>query len=171
MITPKLLQAKYPYMWAGKHIGISIPKGWMLIFEDLCDAIDQILGDDRQGFHWSQVKEKFGAGRFYYDYKKGSGPLRIDVQTPAGVLSFANEPEHPKSLTDKQIVMRNTIFNLIQEAESKTNKTCICCGNAGHQVQDGWILTLCDKHERIHRSDKEDGLDGMMWFDPEDQAT
>lgn len=171
MITPKQLQVKYPYMWAGKNIGISISKGWMLIFEDLCDAIDRILGDDKQGFHWIQVKEKFGSGRFYYGYKAGSGPLRVDVRTPEGVMSFINEPAHPKSLTEEKVAQRNTIFNLIQEAESKTSKSCICCGNAGHQVEDGWIMTLCDKHEKLKKGDQQKGLSGLIWFSEEDQAT
>jgi hypothetical protein len=165
MITPKMLQARYPYMWAGRNIGISISKGWILIFEDLCDAIDRTLGDDKQGFHWTQVKEKFGSGRFYIGFKSGAQPLRIDVQGPEGVISYVNKPPHPKSVTEKQVLARNAISKLVEDAESKTSKTCICCGSAGHQVSDGWIITLCDKHEKIHCS--KEGLVGI-WFDEAD---
>lgn len=63
MTTPKEIETMYPYMFKGKNIGISIPKGWILLFKDLCDEIDRILGADRQGFHWSQCKEKFGSAR------------------------------------------------------------------------------------------------------------
>ena len=54
MITPKQLQQRFAYMFEGGNIGISIPKGWMPEFAKLCEQIDELLGDDKDGFHWRQ---------------------------------------------------------------------------------------------------------------------
>lgn len=63
MNTPKELQARFPYMFEGDNIGIDIARGWMLGFQKLCEQIDELLGADKRGFHWTQCKEKFGSAR------------------------------------------------------------------------------------------------------------
>jgi len=60
MKNPEQLISALPYQFAG-DIGIEFYRGWMGIFSRLCFAIDEALGDDKRGFHWTQVKEKFGS--------------------------------------------------------------------------------------------------------------
>jgi len=45
---------------------------------------------------------------------------------------------------------------LILEAETKSIQTCEECGEPGKQTRDGWIVTLCDKHnqERLESKQK-----------------
>ncbi|MFZ4479088.1 MAG: HAD domain-containing protein [Rhodoferax sp.] len=65
MTTPNQLNRRYPYMFSGENVGISIPRGWTAIFEALCIDIDQTLGTDKRGFHFTQCKERFGSARWY----------------------------------------------------------------------------------------------------------
>jgi hypothetical protein len=65
--APRDLETRLPYMFQGNHLGIGICKGWYPIFSKLCQEIDLVMGDNKQGFHWVQVKEKFGAARFYWE--------------------------------------------------------------------------------------------------------
>lgn len=53
-------------MFLDKDIVLSIPFGWFDIFSDLCGQIDIYLGNERMGFHWTQLKEKFGAARWHW---------------------------------------------------------------------------------------------------------
>lgn len=172
MTTPKEIETMYPYMFKGKNIGISIPKGWILLFKDLCDEIDRILGADRQGFHWSQCKEKFGSARLYFDWRTGRSPIRIDLIFPGGFQGFSNQPKYPKSVTPDQAAKRNAIAELVKKAEFKTNSMCICCGAEGKRVNTGWILVLCDKHEKMNHDERSgSGLDGLIWFGKEDDCS
>ena len=80
MITPKQLQQRFAYMFEGGNIGISIPKGWMPEFAKLWEQIDELLGDDKDGFHWRQCKEKFGSARWYWTIKgERKQALQIDI--------------------------------------------------------------------------------------------
>ena len=54
MMTPKQLKARFPYMFAGENIGISIARGWMPGFQILCERLDALLGENKQNFHWIQ---------------------------------------------------------------------------------------------------------------------
>lgn len=64
-----------------------------------------------------QVKEKFGALRFYYDF--------------------------PENLTDE--TRRMCVFEYINAMEYASQFICEHCGRAGDLREDlGWMLTLCD---------------------------
>lgn len=84
--TGDLLQARFPYMFDKDNIGFSFYRGWMPILAGLSVEIDQLLGERREAFHWQQIKEKFGTGRFYYAIGNARD-LRADLMTPAGRLS------------------------------------------------------------------------------------
>ena len=66
--TPAELKARFPYQFDNpKSLGISFARGWFKGFAELCAEIDTLLGDDKRGFVWAQVKEKFGSARFHFD--------------------------------------------------------------------------------------------------------
>jgi len=69
------LKQRFPYQFKGKNIGISIARGWDSLFTKLCEDIDAITSHDPRGlhygFHWIQVKEKFGTARLHWEI---SGP-------------------------------------------------------------------------------------------------
>jgi hypothetical protein len=69
------LKQRFPYQFEGENTGIRIARGWDSLFMKLCADIDAITSDDPRGlhygFHWSQVKEKFGTARLHWEI---SGP-------------------------------------------------------------------------------------------------
>ena len=58
------------------------PTQWTLdrVEEDIARAEYHAVPEAVSQVVVSQVKEKFGSGRFYFGYKTGAQPLRIDVQ-------------------------------------------------------------------------------------------
>lgn len=60
---------RFPYQFKD-NIGICIARGWDPLFTKLCEDIDAVTNDDphglHYGFHWTQVKEKFGTARLYW---------------------------------------------------------------------------------------------------------
>lgn len=54
-LSLKELQARYPYQFKDPELGVSMAKGWVVVFAQLCADVDHVLGQDKRGFHWSQV--------------------------------------------------------------------------------------------------------------------
>lgn len=162
MNTPKELQARFPYMFEGDNIGIDIARGWMLGFQKLCEQIDELLGPDKRGFHWTQCKEKFGSARWYWKMKGQSSPLRVDLISPAGfvetVLQSGNSGKQEVSLYEQ-------IRELIAEAEAHTQQACIVCGASGKKdIQGRYVLVLCEEHARQRSIGKLPDI----WFNQEE---
>ena len=127
MTVKSELVAKYPYMFGGPNIGIDLYEGWMPTFEVACDAVNTLLGSDKAGFHFSQVKEKYGSARIYWDSK----------------------------IRDKKL--ERAISQLLKHAEEATESLCIVCGaSAEIKEYGGWFACLCDLHglERLQRINK-----------------
>ena len=109
---PKLLDSsmkEHSYM-------VSCGEGWDKIIFNLCDKLNKYFP---KRVVISQIKEKFGAMRFYIDY--------ID-----------------EKLTEKEI---KRINQYITKAENKSAITCELCGKPGKMNCDGWIKCLCPKCE------------------------
>ena len=140
------LQVRYPYMFEKRHLGIRVARGWMGVFTQLCQDIDNLLGDDKQGFHWTQVKEKFGTARFYWSLEDVPSPLRLDIQLPqGGVMSF--EKADTNALADVEVDVFEQIRTLANQAEAATATLCVACGKPGTlDVFEGYGLTLCSTH-------------------------
>jgi hypothetical protein len=51
---------RFPYLFKDCIHGVSVPIGWAGLFTKLCEDVDALLGDNKRGFHWAQVTEKFG---------------------------------------------------------------------------------------------------------------
>ena len=69
----------YPYMFAGPFIELVMYAGWHTPFTKLCDDIDAALGDNKRGFRWIQLKEKFGQPRWYWEMD-GESDLVMDMR-------------------------------------------------------------------------------------------
>ncbi len=112
------LSKRFPYMFNGRNIGLSVGDGWMEVFAKLCEDIDTLLGDDKRGFHWVQLKEKFGSARFYYEHDPDGGDEVF-----------------------------GQIADLVGVAMGKTHTMCMQCGQPGKEdAKYGWVLTLCEEH-------------------------
>ena len=163
MTTPKQLRARYPYMFEGPNIGISIPHGWMPIFESLCEDIDVLLGADKQGFHFTQCKEKFGSARWYWTVRDVEPSIRINVISEMGTVTELVRTEKLRESARRSLSAR--IDELVDAATSQTEQACIVCGSAGEgDRHGGWVLMLCHAHAVQRRS----GRLPSLWFEGED---
>lgn len=64
----EVLARRYPYLFGGKRVGISIAPGWLAIVERLRAQIDAVLDPAEKGrVRVVQIKEKLGGLRFYWD--------------------------------------------------------------------------------------------------------
>jgi hypothetical protein len=69
----KKMEERFPKMFEGKYGGFAVGAGWYPILEILCSNIQHHLdwkekqGNPVQQVTVSQIKEKFGGLRFYYD--------------------------------------------------------------------------------------------------------
>lgn len=139
MKNPKELKARFPYQFEGEQISMSYTHGWFHLFSRLCADIDEALGVDKRGFHWRQVKEKFGQARVYY---------QLDEGVPD------SEPDLAKQLMTLKVA-----------AELASSKVCAVCGRPGSIDQDlGWMLALCEEHRRQVRA----GIRPSIWFEEDD---
>ncbi len=153
MATFKEIQALFPYQFSGRNIGLDIANGWLLEFEELCKKIDQLLGDDKKGFHWVQLKEKFGSARYYWEMDDYEPGMMLDIISPKDIRSISlKATKSKKSVKD----VSEKISKLINVATAKTQEHCICCGAPGKvDGHGGYYLVLCEAHANIQKSDDE----------------
>lgn len=141
-----LLKAHYAYQFRCPNAGYYLEPGWLELISRLCEAVDKALAPDaRAHFHWTQIKEKFGTLRAYWD----GGPTAIDIFGPGGrmrldlALSSACE-------IDEEIADRIQI--LVHDAEAESARTCLFCGAHGERRADqGWIVTACGRCARSRK--------------------
>jgi len=142
MKTIAELLAAYPYMFKGEALGLALHRGWYPTFAKLCEDIDELLGDDKRIFHWVQLKEKFGAARWYAHYELKEGER--------GGVQFAVQQEDGSLLPVEPNLSSATIDGLINLAQDETSMMCIVCGQqasiASHR---GWYQCLCKKHTNV----------------------
>jgi hypothetical protein len=156
--NPKQLKARFPYMFDGENIGFSFARGWFPLFCKLCEDIDTLLGEYKRGFHWVQVKEKFGYARFYWEMPDYPKRLRISVVTETGVAEYG--PSHAEGSLAEQIEA------LVREATAATRTRCIVCGEAAtlDQSDSSYVLVVCKGHANQRRLGNLD----PQWFNEEE---
>lgn len=153
-LSLKDLQSRYPYQFKDPELGIAMAQGWVVVFAQLCADVDQVLGPDKRGFHWSQVKEKFGSARFYFQFEGRKPDLRLDLQMPGGVLSqvLPMGQERPADQDRGFEQVQTEIRQLALRAERDTQRVCLVCGKEGSQdVEIGYVLVLCPEHRAQRR--------------------
>lgn len=147
----KQLESRFPYMFAGRNIGISIARGWEDLFSSLCEDIDKLLGHDKQGFHWTQCKEKFGAARFYWTMNTRTPSLRVDFISESGEVTSLIERGQGR----KPTTVSETIDALVEKASRRTQRACIICGHPGAPNNDEpYVLVLCPDHAGDRRANR-----------------
>ncbi len=165
MTTPKTLKARYPYQFEGPAIELSFFKGWIFLLAQLCADIDEELGANKRSFRWVQLKQKFGAARFYY---RMEGVLGSDDREGNQYhLSIKQNDHRNRHLADPdEMALRQRIQMLKQKAESLTQTACIVCGTPGEiDHRKGVDLVVCPEHARQRQAG---GIE-PPWFADEDE--
>ncbi|MEJ8850816.1 hypothetical protein [Variovorax rhizosphaerae] len=149
--TPRTLRSRFPYMFSGPNIGFAFYRGWMLILRNACEEIDALLGADKRHFHWIQIKEKLGTGRFYYHLDGGGGGVTVRVHD----LTSSLPPQAPIVLEpagQDEVVLK--VSAIVQHAELATHSACIVCGaTATPRAYDGYWVNVCALHQPASAKD------------------
>jgi len=141
------IKNRYPYQFEGKNIGLSVAKGWLPEFAALCQRVDDLLGQNKRGFHWVQLKEKFGRARYYWSIKGKKDSVRVDLFSPKKVVSYETSPAGAKNQLQ---ALFDQLSAVIDAAEAHTRDHCIVCGAPGKMDQhEGYLLVLCDTHQKL----------------------
>jgi hypothetical protein len=136
MLSPAKLKAMYPYMFDKKNIGLSFAHGWIDLIAGVCSEIDTRLGEDKRGFHWIQIKEKFGSLRLHCGYGRNKRSVELDQ-------------------------LKHRIGQLLIETQDKSDTMCITCGRPGKiDKTGGYLLVLCPEHTEQRKI----GRLGSIWF-------
>jgi len=145
------LCAKYPKIFKNRHgnmketlmcWGFECGDGWYKILDSLCAQIQHYTD-------WNNDNHAKG----YKQYKQVPQVVAIQVKEKFGGLRFYYDGG------DDQI------FGMVRMAESWAAQTCEECGESGTIRHDGWMRTLCDKHEaeyqerQTERFAKDNGLE------------
>lgn len=138
--------------------GFEFAGGWYDILRECLETIVARYAEDGIGlsdidFIPCQLKEKFGAFRFYYDY--------TDVHCVNAALDFIGsgltmrfEPDANGEVDEAKMKRRKDIRAIVSAAEQKSKCTCEMCGAEGKLRDDSdigihWVKTLCDScHEK-----------------------
>lgn len=140
--TGEMLQERFPYMFNQENLGFSFYRGWMPIIAGACIDIDQVLGERRQRFYWTQIKEKFGTLRLHSTFDCDS-EVRVDIYSQKDQLSF----RAPLATDINPSELRKAIYALVQAAEEEAARSCMVCGVPSRpQSYGGNIMNLCPDH-------------------------
>lgn len=135
------LKCRFPYQFERLAPDVEFFPGWCAALARACEQIDATLGDDKRGWHWTQIKEKFGVARLYYRFGWSKTPtLRLDIAARDSIASL-----HFLDAPDDSVAVH--IHTIVSEAEACTASQCMVCGGlARSKLYEGWWATLCERH-------------------------
>lgn len=70
----EFLHRRYGYQFSGKCLGVRLHKRWLSLFTALCTEVDQLLGPDKRGFHWTYVRVAYGFMHCSFDIEAMADP-------------------------------------------------------------------------------------------------
>lgn len=128
----KLIQ-RYPFFGSDNDLDdkahlFEIPYGWLHVIEDLLAHVDVVIArHENIEFIFTQLKEKFGGGRFYY--------------------SLYNKLEDEEAIDDLFDALSDVVASVVDNYEDLAGYTCQVCGAPGFTEHiKVWTYTLCKAH-------------------------
>lgn len=102
--------------------GFGIGQGWHPLFYELCERLEVLCVAYDLDLQFTQIKEKYGSGRFYYDLKVG-----------------------PTDSVEKQAIAVDMVGDLVSEYENKSDNICAISGKYyRHKIAvNGWVYDVC----------------------------
>ena len=150
------LKARFPYMFAGQHAGLTFYRGWTPVLARVCERIDSILPAGKLGFRWVQIRADQGCGFFVYAFARHQA-LVLDLQGETRrALAFDME-----DLVAAPVVAELDL--LVLDAERVTSTACMVCGHRAELgFRFGYAITFCDRHAPASLNQRgEEGLEGF----------
>ena len=136
---PKLFrQRKLPMTQTCMCWGIDCGDGWFKWIERLCRRLQwDIDKNDYPQIEFTQIKEKFGSGRFYYCGAEGEYARLVE----SGKIS--------QEQWDSKCGAQEAIISIFEDL---VGETCEVCGKMdGVKQTEGWIVTLCPEHMKARK--------------------
>lgn len=138
------LFSRYEYMFplSGETRAYAFFRGWAPQFAVLCEQVDAVLTVDKRGFHWTRVREKFGAASFAYRMR-GQARFAVNSHRPASVSRVECAPR--ESFDSVAI----SVQEMVLQTEVRLRNACIVCGARSEitNIQGPWV-SLCPDHRR-----------------------
>ncbi len=115
-----------------------VPAGWYDLVDQLCTDIEAAVGPEPERLQVKQIKEKFGALRFYFSLD-GYEDAFIDIHGNGGIRTLVRQANGPRVMEQ--------IRALVSAASERSTTTCQECGAPGVRApRGGWVTTLCERH-------------------------
>jgi hypothetical protein len=114
----KRMKTTYPKMFSKPYGGFATSQGWWPVIEILCGEIQHYLD-------WKNKTSEEVPQVVVDQIKEKFGGLRF---------YYHGGDEY--------------VFGLVRMAEAWCSTICEKCGNPGKLRHGGWVLTLCDEHEK-----------------------
>lgn len=171
----KHMSEKFPrYFGEDKRYGgFAIGEGWYPIIEALVGQIDHYTKWRRNmranDLRKQRAKDKGMDALIHFMAGKKHNPSEWDIERAEEYMEqdFIDiTPKvnwiHVEQIKEKFGGLRfyyqggdDHISGMVTMAEVWAHRTCETCGNKGEQRSGGWIRTLCDHHEELYQSRKQ----------------
>jgi hypothetical protein len=120
----KQMEKRFPKMFVNPYGGFACGEGWWPILEELCGQIQHHLD-------WKNKQSEVVPQVVVAQIKEKFGGLRFYYDGGDDEIS-----------------------GMVRMAESWAGHSCETCGSPGTRRDGGWIRTLCDHHEEMHKINK-----------------
>jgi len=151
-ISPRF---RFPTMFSGDHLGLTLFRGWNPILSAACASIERLLIREPLAFHWVQLHEELGVGYFLYSLGEH---CRYAVETVARSrrVMIVVTQEEARGLA-------RAIDGIVNEAERLSSEACLVCGaRTIRRKYFGRELPLCFRHQpELLDLHDEEGLEGV----------
>ena len=158
-------RASFPEMFGGQHLGMTLYRGWNPILLAACVAVERLLAPRTLPFHWVQLQEDDGIGRFLYSLGEHSQyVVKVEDRSRRVMLLITQDDAGD---------FAGAIDRIVNEAERLSSEACLVCGACtARRMYFGRNLPLCLRHQpELLNLVGEEGLEGVWrrsveWDEP-----
>jgi hypothetical protein len=131
LIDIRLLRVilKYTYMFYKTQAPVRMADEAIAPFAATCAEIDQLLGEDKRGFHWQQLGHQGSRVDWYWGLGEDHAPTLLMRQSGSHLdFEMANSPRDPKD------ELRQTLRSIVLRGEAAAQQASLGSDPAGELV-------------------------------------
>jgi hypothetical protein len=128
LIDIRLLRVilKFSYMFYRTQCPVHMADQWITPFAATCAEIDQLLGDDKRGFHWQQLGSQGSRVDWYWGLGEDHSSSLLMRQRGSHIdFEIANSPHDPQN------EVREAIRAIVLRGEANARKQSKVTGKGG----------------------------------------